>query len=273
MKFCYCDESGTGDEPIAVLLGVVVDAQRMHVTKEHWQGLLNSLSDIVGKPLKELHTRDFYSGSGVWRRIGGPDRARVIDTVFQWLDDRKHHVVYSAVLKDHYHMQLQAGAIHKEVNTLWRFLGFHVILSMQKAYQREKKNKGNTLFVFDNEERERARFTDLIMAPPIWSETYYKKKRKDAPLNQMVDVPYFGDSCEVALIQVADFLAFFLRRYAEIKEGLVPPRYQNEEARVDGWAAVLSERSIGKSMIYPARARCDCAEMFFQLAPASIRNL
>ena len=46
MKVCYCDESGTGDEPIAVLVGVVVDSQRMHVTKEHWGDLLENLSTI-----------------------------------------------------------------------------------------------------------------------------------------------------------------------------------------------------------------------------------
>lgn len=34
MKFCYVDESGTGDEPYAVMVGIVVDTQRMHVTKQ-----------------------------------------------------------------------------------------------------------------------------------------------------------------------------------------------------------------------------------------------
>ena len=137
----------------------------------------------------------------------------------------------------------------------------------------KKKNKGNTVFVFDNEERERTRFTDLILSPPNWSETYYNKNKKDVSLSQIVDVPYFGDSCEVALIQVADFLSFFLRRYAEIKEGLVPPKYHNEESRVDGWASVLSGRSIGRSIMYPARSRCSCSDMFYQLAPDSIRTL
>jgi hypothetical protein len=39
MKVCYFDESGTGEEPVAVVTGVVVDAQRMHATKEHWSEL------------------------------------------------------------------------------------------------------------------------------------------------------------------------------------------------------------------------------------------
>ena len=57
MKLCYCDESGTGKEPIAVMVGVVVDSQRMHITKEDWDELLNHLSDIVGVQLDEIHTR------------------------------------------------------------------------------------------------------------------------------------------------------------------------------------------------------------------------
>lgn len=30
MKVSYCDESGTGDEPIAVMVGVIVNAQRIN---------------------------------------------------------------------------------------------------------------------------------------------------------------------------------------------------------------------------------------------------
>jgi len=43
MKFCYIDESGTGDEPYAVMIGVIVDSSRMHVTKKDWAELLSIL--------------------------------------------------------------------------------------------------------------------------------------------------------------------------------------------------------------------------------------
>ncbi len=49
MKLCYCDEIGTGKEPYAVLLGVVVNATRMHVTKDGWVGFLHDLSKQVGQ--------------------------------------------------------------------------------------------------------------------------------------------------------------------------------------------------------------------------------
>ena len=273
MKVCYCDESGTGEEPIAVMVGIVVDAQRMHVTKEHWNALLEHLSKIVGKKLDEIHTRDFYAGNGVWRDLPGANRSQVIAAVFNWLAERKHHIVYTSVDKKSYLANQAVGKIPKELGTLWRFMGFHLLLAVQRAFQPHEKTKGNTIFIFDNEERERLRFTDLVNNPPAWSDSYYSKGKKQNRLDQIVDVPYFGDSTEVSLVQVADFIAYFLRRYAEIVEGHVKARYPDEFSKVAGWISILGEHSIGRSSIYPARGRCECAELFYSNAPKSIREL
>lgn len=273
MKVCYCDESGTGSEPIAVMVGIVVDCQRMHITKDHWKDLLQQLSDITDKEISEIHTRDFYAGNGPWRGLDGPQRAQIITTVFEWLRERKHHVVYTSVCKEEYHRRYALQSIPDELNTVWRFLGFHLVLAIQKYCQKESKNKGHTFFVFDNENREALRFTDIICRPPGWSDAYYSRDRKQAQLDQVVDVPYFGDSRDVALIQLADFAAFFLRRYAEIKEDLVAPKYAEEEQRIDGWIKTLVERSIGSSMMYPKVGRNNAEALFFDNASRSIRAL
>src|SRR2546425_4683063 len=62
MNLCYCDESGTGNEPIAVMVGIVVDASRMHLTKADWQDLLVELSRLAGRRIVELHNPGFFSG-------------------------------------------------------------------------------------------------------------------------------------------------------------------------------------------------------------------
>jgi hypothetical protein len=273
MRFCYCDESGTGSEPIAVMVGIVVDTQRMHLTKEHWVELIEALSKIAGRQIAELHTRDFYSGNGIWRSLNGSQRSNIISAIFQWLQDRKHKVVYSAVLKEEYYKNYKLQFIPDGLNTIWRFMGFHVVLAMQKCCQREPNNKGHTLFVFDNEERERLRFTDLIKNPPAWSGEYYGKKPRDSALNQVVDVPLFADSEDMGLIQLADVAAFFLRRYAEIHENLIPPQYFDEQQRVDGWVAEFVKRSIGGSCIYMKSQRGDAENLFYNNAPPSIRRL
>ena len=273
VNLCYCDESGMGEEPIATMVGVVVDAQRMHLTKAHWQDLLDILSKITGRQIVEIHTADFYAGNGVWRGVDGPTRALVIDEVFEWLVERKHEVVYTSVVKQEYYRAYKDQEIPDELNTIWRFLGFHLVLSMQKTCQREQKNKGHTIFVFDNEEREQVRFTDVILRPPEWSDEYYQRTTKQPALDQIVDVPYWGDSRQVVLIQVADFLAFFLRRYAELKEGLRGPDYKDEEVRLDGWMKQFAGRSIGRACIYPKTGRGYAENLFYDRAPKSIREL
>jgi hypothetical protein len=273
MKLCYCDESGTGDEPVAVMAGILVDAHRMHLTKAEWERLLQELSDLAGRSITEFHTRDFYPGNGVWREIAGPKRAEILSRIFTWLAERKHRIVYTCVNKTKFYESYREQVIPAELNTVWRFLGFHVALAIQKYCQTFEKNKGHTVFIFDNEERERLRFTDVIKRPPEWSDAYYHRKRHQERLDQLVDVPYFGDSQDVSLIQVADAVSFFLRRYAEIKERLVLPRYPDEEARIDGWIEQLMERSIGASYIYPKINRGRAEALFYDHASVSIRSL
>lgn len=273
MKVCYFDESGTGQEPVAVVVGIVVDTQRMHVTKGHWLTLLSNLSDIVGKPLQELHTKDFYGGNSPFKGVSGPDRARYITEIIEWFCARKHAFVYSAVHKDLFAKAAASGAVPPELKTPWRAGAFHCVLSLQRAHQGFEKTKGHTLLIFDNKGHEEGPLSELVLAPPAWSESYYGKGKKDVSLNQVVDAPYFADSRQVPMIQVADFLAYFLRRYVELQEKLVPPKYPEEEERIAEWVGALGTRSIGSNHIYPSKGRCATAEMFYAHCPPSLRKI
>lgn len=166
MKLCYCDETGTGEEPYAVLLGVVVDASRMHVTKDNWAGFLAQLSEMVGQEFQELHTRNFYAGSGIWKKLTGQQRSEAIDFFIDWFSERKHHVVFSAVDKQQHKEMQDAGAIPEEIDTVWKAMGFHVALAIQRNFQGEAKDKGNTISVFDEEVKEETRFQKLLLTPP-----------------------------------------------------------------------------------------------------------
>lgn len=270
VNFCYIDESGTGEEPIATMVGVLVDSGRMRSTKQDWADLLQILSNIIQRPVRELHTAEFYHGNGVWRGMDGDQRSAVITVILDWLADRKHHIVYSSVIKESYYDALKAGQLPNELNTLWRFMGFHLVLALQRCGQKEEKNKGNTFLQFDNQECERVKFPELIKNPPEWSDAYYGRVNSQQQLNQIIDVPAFQDSKEVELLQVADFLAFFLRRHAEIQENLVPPNYPDEKDKVAKWFNKLQERSIGIQHIYPRKKRTEAHEIFIRHAPACI---
>lgn len=268
MKFCYLDESGTGNEPYAVMAGVIVDAQRMHVTKKEWAGLLNALSQIVGQPLLEIHTRDFYSGNGIWRnKIKGEDRAKIISLIFQWLGERRHRIVYSAVDKAKFSSAFNKEPHANDVGSLWCFMALHICLAIQKHFQGSEKTKGNTILIFDNEKQEATKFIELFRKIPNWTDTYYHRDQRQDRLDQIIDVPYFGDSRHVYLIQVADFISFFLRKHIEIQMG-VPPDYEDESSRIEEWAKTALAQSIPKPTIYLQKGRCECADLFYRYAPS-----
>ena len=272
MKFCYIDESGIGGRTYAVMVGVIVDAYRMGPTKEAWDSLLEILSKIVSRKVKEFHTKDFYLGNSPWRNLKGEQRAAVINAIFEWFSKRNHHIVYSALDIEKFLNHFSSEEFSKEIKTPWKFLALHITLSIQKYHQNFRRNKGHTVLIFDKYDREQKEFIELILNPPSWTDSYYKRKRNQKKLDQIVDVPHFVDSSHVGMIQLADCISYFLRRYIEIKENKVPSKYKDEEEKVSYWIELALKRSIPKSIIYPKQKRGKLADLFYRYAPESIKK-
>lgn len=274
MKFIYIDESGIGEEPIGVMVGVVADSYRMRLTKEHWSELLNVLSNIIGRQIREIHTRDFYSGNSPWRNLSGDQRAEIITAIFDWLCNRKHSIVYTAVDKTKFQANFHEESYARDISTLWRFMALHLALSIQKCFQGSPRGKnrtinqrGNCVLIFDNEYTEEKHFTDILLNAPDWTDSYYNKMPNQDKFNQIVDVPHFVDSKDVGLIQLADFICYFLRRYIELKKEYIEPEYENELQKLSRWANVCLGQSVPKNNIFLSRRRCNCANLFYKYAP------
>jgi hypothetical protein len=150
MKFCYFDESGMGDEPYLVVAGIIVDAARMHVTKEDWVEFLSYLSNAANRNVDEFHTRQFYFGNGIWREIDGPRRAEIIEAVIAWVENRKHKCVFSGIDKQRY-KERHGDERLKQFKSPWCAAAMHCTLQVQKQHQREEKTKGHSVLIFDRE--------------------------------------------------------------------------------------------------------------------------
>ena len=77
----------------------------------------------------------------------------------------------------------------------------------------------------------------------MWSEAYYDKGKKEDPLDQVLEVPTFVDSKQTVLIQVADWFAFGIRRYAELSEDLEKPKYEGELDKLFTWCELFASQS------------------------------
>ncbi len=279
MKFVYVDETGTGEELIAVMAGVIADSYKMRVTKFDWNDLLNKLSKITAKKIDEIHTSEFYLGNGPWRKLKGQQRAKIIDAICDWLGERKHSIVYSAVNKKDFFNDFNKEPKLKEIGSLWKFMALHISLSLQKKFQgseKDKKNrkinpKGSFVLIFDHQHREQKGFTNLVLSPPDWTNCYYDKMEQQEKMNQLIDVPHFVDSKQVGLIQLADFICFFLRKHIELSLNLIQPKYKDEKEKVSHWVDLILKRAIPKNNIYKAKGKCESEALFYKYAPKPLK--
>lgn len=274
MKFCYFDESGMGSEPYLVVAGIIVDATRMHVTKDAWTDFLETLSDAAGKKVEEFHSRDFYRGNSPWRDMDGGERASIIEAILDWVERRKHKCVFSGINKSTF-----ANLVNKKepriahMKSAWCAAALHCTLQVQKQHQREAKTKGHSVLVFDREVTEEENFSLLVYKPPYWTESFYDRGKKQTALDQIVDVPFFADSRHILLVQVADLFAYILRTSAEIQDGLREEKYEGEGKRMQEWSGRIADTAFPRSNRYPTKARCEAAQLFWDLAPVPIRDL
>ncbi|MCK9229489.1 MAG: DUF3800 domain-containing protein [Syntrophales bacterium] len=273
MKFCYFDESGMGEEPYLVIAGIIVDATRMHVTKDAWANFLGYLSKAAGRRIEEFHSREFYRGNGVWHGTDGANRARIIEAVFNWVENRKHKCVFSGIDKEEYEKKFARDERLKQFKSKWCAAAMHCTLQVQKQHQREAKTKGHSVLIFDREVSEETDFSLLIHKSPQWIDTFYGREKKQTALNQVVDVPFFADSKHILLAQVADLFAYILRTWAEIKDGLLKEKYKDEGDKMRDWSERIAPIAHPRSSRYLVRGRCKAAQLFWDLAPSSLRQL
>jgi hypothetical protein len=273
MKFCYFDESGMGDEPYLVVAGIIVDATRMHVTKDDWVDFLEFLSGIAGRRVEEFHSRDFYRGNGLWRQIDGDKRTAIIEGILEWVEKRKHKVLFSGINKAKYKDILLKDTRIKQFKSFWCAAAMHCVLQIQKQHQHEEKTKGHSILIFDREVTEETDLSLLIFKPPQWIDSFYNRGKKQTVLDQIVDVPFFADSRHILLAQVADLFAYILRTSAEIEDGQFKEKYRGEGSKMKAWSDRIAKIALPKSNRYPSRNRCEAAQLFWELAPSSIKDL
>lgn len=221
----------------------------------------------------------FNSGNSPWRDLGGRQRSQIIDAIFGWLHARRHSIVFTAVHKQPFSDDLAKDEQLREIGSLWRFMAMHIALALQKKFQgsalnkrdRRLNTKGSTVLIFDHEHREQGRYTDLLINPPDWTDSYYDRLERQEKMSQIVDVPHFVDSKQVGLIQLADFMCFFLRKHIELPMGYTEPAYRDEVEKVANWSQMILDRSIPRSNTFMKRGRCSCSELFYKYAPEIIR--
>lgn len=267
MKFIYIDESGKEKKsPFAVLCGISFDHNRMRKTKEDWLKFIQWLNG-QGVKTSEMHTAKFFKGNGVWYNLKRAKRNSIISEVIKWFNSRSHEFcVVAANKKIFANKKDKSLAIYKNI---WFFLSTHLIFAFSKRYQKDKGVKGDFITIFDNgcvgEE-----FFNFILSKEA-NSLFLEYSGTKKSIIKLSDAPLSANSKHSSLIQIADFIVFFVRRKIELENG-VKEKYKDEKKHIDDFYAKLSKNKLDRRLTYKKVGRSEIEDIFYAPAPDFLKQ-
>lgn len=272
MKVCYIDESGydLAKDPVLVMVGIVVDAQRMFRTKEEFAGIFDEIGSLFPDALRELKGTKIFNGLDRWRSVDATKRKSIIGDLCRWICERKHHLALAAI--DQRRFASTEGAPAGVGTDCWIAGAIHIVLQLQRAHQGQRGNKGQTFVIFDENKRKVDSLPELLHSPPPWTDSYYGKGRRQEQLDQIVDSAFFAKSHHAGLTQVADVFGFVFRRYAELTDGHRSEAFAGELEAIEGFVETLRPRLLPRAHRWPPKSSA-CAAWYANVAPPSILSL
>ena len=273
MKVCYVDESGnTAQDPCLVMVGVLVDSLRLHRTQREFAEVFDIVQGLFQENLRELKGSKMILGRDRWRKVD-PDIRKLIAGYFcDWIARRKHRLIVTAIGRARLE-KTRRGGQPAECHDAWLAAGLHVALQIQKTSQKSGNNKGHTFLIFDDNKLKADTLSNLLWKPPAWTDDYYDRRKRQEPLDQIIDTTFSIKSHHAGLVQVADLFAFILRRYAEIEDYGAAEEWPGEKVLLDDYVASLAGRLLSKPARWPTRTGSVAAKWFNDVAPPSLKAL
>lgn len=276
MKVCYVDESGCPpQDQIFVMVGIVADATKLHKTSREFAAFFEKVRNVFPENLKELKGSRILYGKGAWRQVDASKRKQIFVDLSKWLDERAHSVLISAI--DAKTMASSAARFPKtpqEIsNDIWKAAALNIALQVQVRHQGEEKNKGNTFLFIDDNAQKLPGLCDILWTPPAWLDGYYPKKPKDEHLNQIIDTAFAVRSHHCNLVQVADLLAFVVRRYFELLNKVNNPEWMEEPEFVKECLKTIAPRIYKNSGAMKNANSSPAASWYRAIAPKGYDKL
>jgi len=281
MYLCYVDESGfTGkkynkEQPIQVICGILVNLYCFHKSDSNFKKIFSIIKQKI--PLKEIKGSEIYRGRGSWKKVSADTRDKLIEFYLNWLVDRNHKVILSIVDNERF-FKIKSDKNNKYtkyINKLpypWLVSAFHIALVIQLLNKKQKKNKGKTLLIFDEEDTFEEQLRELIFNPPNFSDEFvpFNRKNERYRLNQIIDTAYFVKSHHSTLAQVSDIVAFLFKTYTELQYKYKTESYNGETKKIEKWIDKIKNKFIRFSSVYPIKGTL-FIEFLKEIKPDNIR--
>jgi len=276
MYIGYVDESGfvgkarDSDQPIQAMACILPSIYNLHRTTDEFVEITTIIreNDV---PITELKAKEMYRGWGAWSRVSGDIRHRIFELYLKWLEDRRHKTILSLIDNNRFFDLKDSG------NSIANHMGFPYVagalqlaLAIQKHHKGEKRNKGKTILIFDEQEGFENHVAELLAKPPGFTDNFYGYQPRDGiKLNQIVDTAYFVKSHHAHMVQVADAVAFVSRLHLELTVYGKAQAYDGERERIRNWFEMIKRRLITRGCVYPIGSHEIC-EFYREVAPPNM---
>lgn len=229
MKFLYVDESGNeGNAPFLTFFGFYVDGYRLKNVMSQARPLLGAISDAYPENLRELKSSRLVNGVGAWRRVDATERKRLFRTLTNFVSAAGCHGYAYVLSRQQYTSLKEKGRLSDWTSNEWQIGALALCMFLQRDNRDVKNNKGLSVLIFDDNQAELPRLSDFLLRSSEDVDSYYERKRRSEPFDQIIDTAFSIKSDHSRLVQIADACAFALRRRAELELGQQQEDWQGE---------------------------------------------
>lgn len=264
MFLCYCDESGycgkrnNPDQPVMVLAGVLPNAYNYHRSDAEFRQVFEIINGEV--PLDEIKGSQIYRGRGSWRDIDPSIRDQVIEFYIHWICSRPHKLLVSAIDNSRYFRFIEENPESPYAQFFpypYLFSGFHIAMTIQKLNKNQKKNKGRTILIFDEQHEFSDDLTDLLFDPPEFTDEFvpFDPDEDENRLSQIIDTAFFVKSHHSSMAQVSDIVSYLVCLYLQLEYYGLEESYEGELDKIRAWVSQIEGRYAPLSTQYPKTSR------------------
>ena len=255
MYIVYLDESGNpgsfrNDQDHFVIGGIAVHEGQIRRLSDRLDNIQTQFFPEISIPLK-FHATDINSGRGRFRNIPAIDRQLLLDSLYEVIAESlyPHAVLFATAI----HITAVVSAEQALRDT------FEDITQRINTFLTRLHRSGNTqksLLVIDRSDETEGKYRTLISDFRTSGTSY-------GYLGNIVDIPYFSQSGDTRLLQLADFVAYAVFRYYERDDRQFLDKIF---ARFDG-RTKDSERD-GLKHIIATTERCSCMACGWRQKPS-----
>jgi hypothetical protein len=187
LKMKNADAPAVKREAALVMTGLLIDAYLLRKYTASFDHMFKRFLAKHPGTSGELKTKVFINGSGGWSKVDPGERKKFLEDVCALAADCS---TIFAVAFSFENFEKAANAGHcQPFKSYWVAAAMFIAALVQKQMKKKQKNKGHTVFICDDNQREMSNFSDALYNADPWFDPIYQTSKTKGGKSIWCDVP------------------------------------------------------------------------------------